>query len=118
MTFVGERSDAPGCFTAFDVLALTSREDSYPLVMLECAALGIPTVCFADGGGAPEFVGAAGGVVVPAGDLDAFARVITRLAADPEDRRRRGQRARDLVVSKHTVDELAPQILEAMERVR
>jgi glycosyltransferase involved in cell wall biosynthesis/GT2 family glycosyltransferase len=118
VTFIGERSDAPGCFTAFDVLALTSREDSYPLVMLECAALGIPTVCFADGGGAPEFVGAAGGVVVPAGDLDAFARVVTRLAADPEERRRRGQRARDLVVSKHTVDELAPQILEAMERVR
>jgi len=116
--FVGERADALRCFGAFDVLALTSREDSYPLVMLECAALGIPTVCFADGGGAPEFVADGGGVVVPAGDLDAFAAAITRLAADPDERRRLGQRARDLVASKHTVDDLAPQILEAIERTR
>jgi glycosyltransferase involved in cell wall biosynthesis len=116
--FVGERDVAPRCFSAFDVLALTSREDSYPLVMLECAALGIPTVCFADGGGAPEFVGDGGGVVVPAGDLDGFARALAGLAADPDERRRRGLRARDLVASKHTVDEVAPQILEAMERTR
>jgi glycosyltransferase involved in cell wall biosynthesis len=118
VTFVGERADAPRCFAAFDVLALTSREDSYPLVMLECAALGIPTVCFADGGGAPEFVGDGGGVVVPPGDLDAFARAIGRLVADPEERGRLGQRAHDLVASKHTVDEVAPQILEAIERIR
>jgi glycosyltransferase involved in cell wall biosynthesis len=116
--FVGERADAPQCFAAFDVLALTSREDSYPLVMLECAAMGIPSVCFADGGGAPEFVGNGGGVVVPAGDLDAFALAITRLDADPDERRRLGQRARDLIAAEHVVDELAPQIVDAMERIR
>jgi glycosyltransferase involved in cell wall biosynthesis len=116
VSFVGERLDAPECFAAFDVLALTSREDSFPLVVLECAALGIPTVCFADGGGAPEFVGNGAGVVVPPSDLDAFARAIARLAADPDARTRLGQRARDLASTKHAVDELAPQILEALER--
>jgi glycosyltransferase involved in cell wall biosynthesis len=85
--------------------------------MLECAALGIPTVCFADGGGAPEFVGDGGGVVVAPGDLDAFARAVAGLAGDPDERRRRGQRARDLVASKQVVDEVAPQVLEAIERI-
>src|SRR5207302_921901 len=35
VVFTGERTDTPACFAAFDVLALTSREDPFPLVVLE-----------------------------------------------------------------------------------
>ena len=43
---------------------------------------------------------------------------LSALAAHPDTRERFGQRARDLVSAKHAVDELAPQIVEAIERTR
>jgi glycosyltransferase involved in cell wall biosynthesis len=57
-------------------------------------------------------------VVVPPSDVDGFARALEDLAAHPDTRERFGQRARDLVSAKHAVDELAPQIVEAIERTR
>src|ERR1019366_4949435 len=39
---------------AADVFVLTSREDPYPLVCLEAAAVAKPIVCFAGAGGMPE----------------------------------------------------------------
>ena len=41
----------------FDLFILSSREDPYPLVVLEAALGKIPSVCFANTGGAQEFIG-------------------------------------------------------------
>ena len=46
--FVGPLEQPAQLFAAMDVFALTSREDPFPLVMLEAAAAGIPFVCFAE----------------------------------------------------------------------
>jgi glycosyltransferase involved in cell wall biosynthesis len=43
-------------FAAFDILFLSSREDTYPLVVLEAAMMKIPSICFSDSGGIIEFV--------------------------------------------------------------
>jgi glycosyltransferase involved in cell wall biosynthesis len=40
----------------FDLFFLSSREDPYPLVVLEAAALEIPTACFDGSGGTVDFV--------------------------------------------------------------
>ena len=63
-------------FGAADVFVLTSREDPYPLVCLEAAALSKPIVCFAGAGGMPEFVEEDCGFVVPYLDLAAMAEGI------------------------------------------
>ena len=41
-------------YGAFDILAMVSREDPFPLVNLECAALGVPVVCFDAAGGSGD----------------------------------------------------------------
>jgi glycosyltransferase involved in cell wall biosynthesis len=53
---VAANSNVFDYYCAMDVFALTSREDPFPLVMLEAGSLGIPVVCFAGSGGTQEFV--------------------------------------------------------------
>lgn len=78
--FVPATSNPFPLLQSFDVLAVTSREDPFPLVVLEAMALGTPVVAF-DVGGLREQVGDAG-VLVPAGDVDAFVGALRTLLAD------------------------------------
>jgi glycosyltransferase involved in cell wall biosynthesis len=102
LAFTGEVPDPRPVFAAFDVFAMTSREDPFPLVCLEAAALGLPILTF-DAGGACEFVARGCGFVVPAYDVDAMADHVVTLAADPALRRRVGRRARELVLDEHDI---------------
>jgi glycosyltransferase involved in cell wall biosynthesis len=66
-------------FSAADVLALPSREDPLPSVVLEALACGMPCVAFDESGGVPDLLRRVqGGEVARAGDLDDF---MTRLAS-------------------------------------
>lgn len=120
--FVGLSDRPHDWFRAFDVFALTSREDPYPLVGLETALLGVPMVCFA-AGGMVELVrrGSEGdvpsGVVVDYLDVDGMARAVIDLLAHPDRRRRMGERAAGVVRRDHDVGVAAPQLLEVVERV-
>ncbi len=49
--FLGEVVDPSRFYPLADVFVLPSREDPYPLAMLEAAANGLPIVCFDDSGG-------------------------------------------------------------------
>jgi glycosyltransferase involved in cell wall biosynthesis len=55
---------------------LPSREDPYPVVVLEAAAEKIPTVCFENSGGAPEFVCPDAGTVAPYLDVEATTNIL------------------------------------------
>ncbi|MEO6874065.1 MAG: glycosyltransferase family 4 protein [Opitutaceae bacterium] len=101
--------------SALDVFTLTSREDSFSLVSLEAATLGVPVVCFAGSGGAPELIGLEGGRVVPYLDIDAMAKAILALSDDDNQRGRIGEilRAR---AQAFTLETQGPKLLAALER--
>jgi glycosyltransferase involved in cell wall biosynthesis len=54
--FSGEVNDTSIFFSKCDVFYLSSREDSYPLVMLEATLHGKPVIYFSGSGGASEFI--------------------------------------------------------------
>lgn len=54
--FLGHRSNARELFAAADLFFLSSREDPFPLVVLEAAQFGIPTICFKESTGIVEFI--------------------------------------------------------------
>jgi glycosyltransferase involved in cell wall biosynthesis len=101
---------------AADVFVLTSREDPYPLVCLEAAALAKPIVCFAGAGGMPEFVEEDCGFVVPYLDIMAMADRVVPLLDSLECRVTMGSAARRKVMQRHDIGRAAPRIMEIIER--
>jgi glycosyltransferase involved in cell wall biosynthesis len=114
--FTGLQENPRKFFAAMDLFALTSREDPFPLVCLEAAALEKPIICFENAGGAPEFVETDCGFVVPYLDVEAFADKILALYEDAETRRKFGRRAAQKVRERHNVETAAPKILEVIKK--
>lgn len=108
--FVGRRADVSPYYAASDVFLLTSREDPFPLVMMEAALLGNPIVCFENSGGAPEFVQDDAGFVVRAFDAGEMAEKVALLLRSDELRRRMGEVARQRVLQRHDINGCAPQL--------
>lgn len=110
--FIGPRVNARDYLLAADVFTLLSREDPYPLVVLEAAEAHKPIVCFAASGGAPEFVTEATGVVVPYGQVDEFGVAVLALGADASWRQRLGHAAQQRVRMRHGVEQTAQALVD------
>ena len=79
--FTGLRAQASRYLAAFDVLALTSRTEGTPMVLLEAMWAGVPIVATAVGG-VPDVLGADDALLCPKGDAAAIAAAIGRLGTD------------------------------------
>ncbi len=102
---------------AFDVYALTSRQDPYPLAMLEAGALGVPVVSF-ENGGVVDLARAGGDepLVDLVGYLDvgAMSSTILALIDDPARRARSGLRLREYVLANHLTEVGAPRLFATL----
>jgi glycosyltransferase involved in cell wall biosynthesis len=114
--FVGTQTDPLPYFATFDVFALVSREDPFPLVMLEAGFLGKPIVGFDGAGGAREFVEDDAGFVVPYLDIEAMAARVLELLGSDELRHRLGAQAREKVRRHHDVAVAAPRLAALIQR--
>ena len=89
----------------FHMLALTSREDPYPLVVLEAGLCQVPVLCFEQAGGSPELIEQDGGVVVPYLDIEAMADSIAWLADDDTTRTGLGRQLQRKVLQRHPANQ-------------
>ena len=112
---VPNTADVTDYYCAMDVFALSSREDPFPLVMLEAAACSLPMVCFDGAGGGTEFVGEDAGLVAPYLDVAAFAAHIDALHKSPELRRQHGAAAARKVQTCHVVETQGPKMLASIK---
>lgn len=114
--FLEHRPDSLLWVAAADVFLLPAREDAFPLVCVEAAALARPITTF-DNGGAVELIEQAGcGRVVPFPDVDQAAATLIELADDPELRGHMGQRGRTFALEHLTIDTAGPALLDVVER--
>lgn len=114
--FLGAQPNPLDYFAACDVFTLVSREDAFPLAMLEAALIGKPIVCFDGSGGGKEFVEDDAGFVVPYLDVETMATKVMHLLDSPELRKRLGERAKQKVQERHDIEVVAPNILSIIER--
>jgi glycosyltransferase involved in cell wall biosynthesis len=103
-------------YHAMDVFALTSREDPFPLVMLEASACRLPVVCFAESGGGPEFVGDDSGLIAPYLDVPAFAKHLRTLQGSPELSRKFGVAGAEKVRYQYVAEVQGPKLLASIKR--
>jgi glycosyltransferase involved in cell wall biosynthesis len=88
----------------FDIFALTSREDPYPLVVLEAAFLEIPSISFTGGGGIGSFVGEDAGFQVMDNSTLQFTNRILELKANRILLEAKGRTAREKALRLHSDD--------------
>jgi glycosyltransferase involved in cell wall biosynthesis len=113
--FVGPQKHPMKFFSLFDVFLLTSREDPFPLVCLEAAAMEVPTICFETSGGMPEFVEEDAGFVVPYLDIERAADCILSLVNSDGLRAGLGRRAAEKVKA-HDINVVGPMIAAVLDR--
>jgi glycosyltransferase involved in cell wall biosynthesis len=114
--FLGTTATPLSYFSCFDVFALTSREDPFPLVCLEALSLGVPVICFEDAGGMPELLSDGCGSIVPYLDVPSMGREILELKANPGKLKRLGMRGAELIRSRHLMSKKGPEIRDLILR--
>ncbi len=97
--FVGAVAEAKPWFAASDVVAVTSRMESFSLVALEASALGRPVVGFAGARGLAGLLGDQPNLLAPAWDASALASALQALLQDPGAAQAQGLRLRAKVAS-------------------
>jgi glycosyltransferase involved in cell wall biosynthesis/SAM-dependent methyltransferase len=93
----------------WDLFALPTREDPFPLAVLEALAVGLPVVA-TDVGGLPEQVSPDTGVLVAPGKAVPLADAIESLLADPDRRQAMGERAAREAAERFTLERHADEL--------
>lgn len=106
-------SDLPALFAGASLFLYPSRYEGFGMPLLFAMASGTPAVV-SDGGSVPEVLGDAG-IVVPAGDVAAWAAVLGRASAEPATLAALGARGLERVRG-FSPDAFAERMLRAYER--
>jgi glycosyltransferase involved in cell wall biosynthesis len=88
---IGHRSDVANILGAADVVCLSSDAEASPMTLLEAMSAGKPVVATNVGGVSEAVVQEETGILVPAGDIDAFTTAMLRLASDRQLAARLGE---------------------------
>lgn len=113
--FVEAVSNPLDYLSVFDIFALTSREDPYPLVVLEAALLQKPMVCFEKAGGAQDLIETDAGMIVPYLSLEAMANAVRIMKENPEIRTKMGRIAREKVLQRHSTEKAFQEFLTILQ---
>jgi glycosyltransferase involved in cell wall biosynthesis len=109
--FTGPRVEPAPYYAAADLFLLTSREDPFPLVIMEALSHGLTVIAFEGGGGAIEILGEGRGVVVPYLDTVSMAEAAGRLLADLPATRGRSRKIAEFIALKHSWATYAQQFI-------
>jgi glycosyltransferase involved in cell wall biosynthesis len=111
VSFLGRlsRRDLPSLYRSAWSLSHPARTDNFPTVVIEAMACGLPAVV-SDAGSLPEIVGDSG-LVHPAEDSRALAKLLVSVIRDEHLRRTLGAAARDRALSRYSVDALCDRYL-------
>lgn len=116
--FLGEvpYAELPAVYAAADVKAISSDYESFCFAALEAMATGLP-VLTTDCAWVPRLVADGAGLVVPVGDVAAFAAGLKKLADNPALRQRMGATGRQQVLERHTWPASAEKLRELYRRI-
>jgi glycosyltransferase involved in cell wall biosynthesis len=114
--FLGQRDDVEAVWRAFDVGAMSSDFEGFPLAAIECLTCGVPLVATAVGGLRDIVEDGRTGVLVPPQDPAALAAALGALLRDPERRVRLGAAGRARAQA-FTMERIAARFAELYRRL-
>lgn len=104
--FLGFRDDIPRVLKTLDIFALMSLTiESFSMAAVEAMAMRVPVIA-TNIGGLPEVVDdGKTGLLIPPGDVDALCGSIKYLINNPDIRLKMGEKGRERVLEKFTIEE-------------
>ncbi len=106
VVFTGWRRDLDRIYAGLDVLVVSSDNEGTPASTIEAMASGCPVVATRVGGMPELIVEGENGYLVPPRDPELMASALLRIIDDPATAFRMGQEARDMAVSRYSVERL------------
>ncbi|GAA1599908.1 glycosyltransferase [Actinoplanes couchii] len=105
--FRGKTNDIDSVLASSSVYVLPSRQEGFPIALMEALAYGLPAVSFDCAPGIRELIedDVSGGLVITAGNVPGFAAALTRLIEDRDLRVRLGAAGRE-TVQRYTPDSI------------
>ncbi len=100
--FVGNKTNANELLAAADLFFMSSREDPFPLVVMEAAQHKVPSICFAETTGIKAFIQNDAGSCLPTMETEGAAAEIIAYAEDRDLLARKGLCARERVTDNYT----------------
>lgn len=107
--FLGECDDIPAVLAALDITVVPSVSESFPNVILESMAAGVPVVATRVGGIPDAVEDEKTGLLVPPEDDERMAEAISRLIRQASLREEIGRRARDYAAGHFQWDSVSEQ---------
>ena len=107
-------------FNMIDDFYLSSREDPYPMVMVEASSFGIPILCFENTGGAQEFIDEKTGYIIPYGNITAAAEKLidyhnnrTVLSENCEAIKTKSKQTHDVMLNAPVIETVINELLDS-----
>jgi glycosyltransferase involved in cell wall biosynthesis len=115
--FKGEMADPFPEYRRFNLFFLSSREDPFPLVMLENAGMGIPVIGFRDSGGVEEFLDHDPELLAGHADIHGAAFLILKFMKDRSRAERTGNKLKKKVLNKYLINRVGEAYLDRILQV-
>jgi glycosyltransferase involved in cell wall biosynthesis len=115
ITFIEPTSEAIELINCFDIFTVVSREDPFPLVMLEAALSERTIFGFEKTGGCSEFIEQDAGQVLPYLDISAMAQAIIKYIQNPTNHW--GKRAKEKVLTQYSFENSILKIEKSLENL-
>ena len=109
------RTALPAIYAGADMLLWPAVGEAFGLVFLEAQAAGLPVVAGAVGGVPAIVRHGETGLLVPVGDVGAFAEAVAVLMDDRERARRMGRAARAHVLARHDIPVVGQMLEEGLD---
>jgi glycosyltransferase involved in cell wall biosynthesis len=111
-------SDPSSYLPSFDVVALPSRSEGFPLAMVEAMLAARPVVATRIGSMPEAVIDDETGILIEKNDVDGLASALRRLRDDPALRARLGNQARQLAKAQFTVEAMTARYESLWRQVR
>lgn len=114
--WTGFLEDPSQCYLQADALLMLSAFEAFPYAVLEAMAHGLPVVGTRVGGVPEAITHEQDGLLLPARDIESLSAAVQRLQADPAWRKQLGQRARQTVRERFTVETMTDRLLNVISQ--
>jgi glycosyltransferase involved in cell wall biosynthesis len=113
----GERHDISEVMGILDCFVLPSLAEGISNTILEAMASGLPVIATDVGGNADLVTPGITGQIVPSGDPEALAHQIVQLANNPDQAKQMGQRGRERVEEKFSMNAMVDAYLGTYDKL-